>query len=86
MIVQANSGTSKVAGYLIPSLQLLNQNERDYCQILILLPTRELTCGIGNICKNLSSYMSTQSKKITITRAIGGSTIRDKLSIYLYLS
>jgi ATP-dependent RNA helicase DeaD len=53
MIVQARTGSGKTAGYLLPMLERVHP-EHDWCQGLILVPTRELARQVHVVLRDLT--------------------------------
>jgi len=70
IIAQSQSGTGKTGAFTISTLQRIDQSLQE-CQALIIAPTRELTCQIYDVCKNIGQYL-----KIRPVLAVGGSDIR----------
>lgn len=69
VIAQAQSGTGKTATFCIGALQKIDLHG-NYCQVLILAPTRELAQQIGSVGKCLSDYL-----KAKVGVCIGGTRI-----------
>lgn len=69
VIAQAQSGTGKTATFSIGALQKVDPDGQ-YCQVLILAPTRELAQQIGAVGKCLSDYL-----KVRVGVCIGGTRI-----------
>jgi superfamily II DNA/RNA helicase len=59
LIIQAKSGTSKTASYIIGSLQNLDELNR-VTQVLILCPTRDLAQSVSHMYKKMSCYLNTK--------------------------
>jgi superfamily II DNA/RNA helicase len=71
LIIQAQSGTSKTASYIIGSLQKLDELSQ-VTQVLILCPTRDLAQSVGCMYKKISYYLNTK-----ICTCIGGVKSQD---------
>jgi translation initiation factor 4A len=56
-IAQAQSGTGKTGAYSIAALQLIDQKS-DKCQVLILVPTRELAQQIQGVILCIGEYLN----------------------------
>lgn len=69
-IAQAQSGTGKTAAFVISALQRID-TDKNYCQALILAPTRELAQQIQKVVLSLGDYL-----KIKCHACIGGTQIR----------
>ncbi|SEK70110.1 ATP-dependent RNA helicase RhlE [Kosakonia sacchari] len=66
LMASAQTGTGKTAGFTLPLLQLLVQNEphakaRRPVRALILTPTRELAAQIGENVRDYSQYLNIRS-------------------------
>lgn len=66
LMASAQTGTGKTAGFTLPLLQLLVQNEahakgRRPVRALILTPTRELAAQIGENVRDYSQYLNLRS-------------------------
>ncbi len=64
VLASAQTGTGKTAGFTLPLLQLLsnqNQQKRKVIKALILTPTRELAAQIYDNVKEYSTYLDIQS-------------------------
>lgn len=57
MIAQSQSGTGKTAAFVLTMLSRVNVNER-FPQALCLAPTFELAHQIGEVCDQMSKFMS----------------------------
>jgi superfamily II DNA/RNA helicase len=71
LIIQAQSGTSKTASYIIGSLQKLDELNQ-VTQVLILCPTRDLALSVSYMYKKMSCYLNTK-----ICTCIGGVKSKD---------
>ena len=69
-ILQSQSGTGKTATYLLGVLNRLETN--NFCQGIIITPTRELTSQVHDVALALSKF--TEYK---ITKCIGGTDIKE---------
>lgn len=70
-IGQAQSGTGKTGAFLIGCLQKIDPTQ-NYCQALILAPTRELALQINKVCDGLGKLL-----KIRCLPCIGGTSVRE---------
>lgn len=66
LMASAQTGTGKTAGFTLPLLQLLSENQslikgRRPVRALILTPTRELAAQIGDNVKNYSEFLKLRS-------------------------
>jgi ATP-dependent RNA helicase DeaD len=50
VMVQARTGSGKTGAFLLPMLERLDPR-RDFCQALVLTPTRELARQVGRVCE-----------------------------------
>lgn len=73
IIAQAQSGTGKTATFTIGTLQRVD-TEYDYCQALILAPTRDLALQINNVVSHIGEYMNLKSHA-----CIGGTSVKDSV-------
>ncbi|KAF7490080.1 Eukaryotic initiation factor 4A [Sarcoptes scabiei] len=69
VIAQAQSGTGKTATFVISILQRID-HEKNYCQALILAPTRELAQQIQKVVLSLGDYL-----KVRCHACIGGTNV-----------
>ena len=60
MIVQARTGSGKTAAYLLPMLQQVDA-KKDWCQGLVLVPTRELARQVHVVLKDLTEGSGVRS-------------------------
>ncbi len=74
LVALAQTGTGKTAGFGLPLLNLINNNDKAV-QALILAPTRELCVQITNDIKNYSKYMS----GFSATAIYGGARIDNQI-------
>lgn len=74
LVVQAETGAGKTAAFLIPSLQMIDETEKNI-QILIIEPTRELALQTEQETKRLSAYTSIHSSAL-----VGGMDIRRQIN------
>lgn len=75
VIAQAQSGTGKTAAFSIGGLSRIKLKDQ-FCQLLILSPTHELTRQISSVIKGLSSAMT----DLVVKTIVGGSSINDDVS------
>ena len=73
-IGQAQSGTGKTATFAIAALQLIDYSI-NYCQVLILAPTRELAQQIQKVVLALGDYLS-----VKCHACVGGTVIREDIN------
>ena len=64
----AQTGTGKTLAYLLPLLKLWTFNKNRHAQILIIVPTRELTVQVAEEAEKLGKYLN------IIVRAVYGGT------------
>lgn len=74
-IAQAHSGSGKTATFLIAILQMLDTSV-NFCQSVIVCPTRELALQIEAVLQALSQYMS-----VKFHCFIGGTKVSDDINI-----
>jgi len=74
-IAQAQSGTGKTATFVISSLQIIDESQKE-CQVLVLAPTRELAQQIHKVATHLGDYMN-----VTSHACVGGTAVRDDIRI-----
>jgi translation initiation factor 4A len=75
IIAQAQSGTGKTGTFSIGSLQMLNLSD-NYCQTLILSPTRELVNQTLKVIESLGDFMN-----VKVHACVGGTMIKDDVKI-----
>lgn len=73
MIARAKNGTGKTAAFVIPMLDLVDQ-EQEFIQSLVLVPTRELALQVSGVIKTLSKFMGVKTMVST-----GGTSLRDDI-------
>jgi translation initiation factor 4A len=73
LIAQAQSGTGKTATFAIGALQKVDMN-RNYSQVLILAPTRELAQQIQRVVAALGDHLGAQCHA-----CIGGTNVREDI-------
>ena len=71
-LLQSQSGTGKTGTYLLGVLNKIDTKKR--CQVVILVPTRELAVQVTNVCKKFIKYT-----KIIMNSCIGGTNISDNI-------
>ncbi len=80
VVAQAQTGSGKSASFVLPLLELWNQNrdnaKKGKIKILVLTPTRELTLQVAQVFKEFSKNLA---KKPQIVSLIGGQSIGDQL-------
>ena len=77
VLAAAQTGTGKTAGFTLPMLQLLsnNQSKRRHVRALVLVPTRELAAQVSDSVRNYGAFLSLKSMQI-----YGGVSIRPQIS------
>jgi len=73
ILARAKNGTGKTASFLIPSLEKTDTT-KNYIQVLILVPTRELALQTSQVCKELGKYMNVQ-----VMVSTGGTSLKDDI-------
>jgi len=73
ILARAKNGTGKTASFLIPSLEKTDTS-KNYIQVLILVPTRELALQTSQLCKELGKYMNVQ-----VMVSTGGTSLKDDI-------
>jgi len=73
ILARAKNGTGKTASFLIPALEKCDTT-KNYIQILILVPTRELALQTSQVCKELGKYMNVQ-----VMVSTGGTSLKDDI-------
>ena len=76
IIAQAQSGTGKTAAFTIGSLSKIDLNS-NVVQVVVLSPTRELSCQTCNVITNIGSMM----KGLRVLNLVGGSSIDEDAAI-----
>ena len=79
VMAKAQTGSGKTASFVLPLLNLWQQDERTKkakIKQLILTPTRELTIQVSNTIKDFSKEFEIKPKVVTV---IGGESIGDQL-------
>tara|TARA_B110001450_G_scaffold134625_1_gene126408 strand:+ start:4173 stop:5435 length:1263 start_codon:yes stop_codon:yes gene_type:complete len=69
IIAQAQSGTGKTGAFVVGSLQLMDENNKN-TQVLILAPTHELARQIKNVVDSLGNFLN-----ITSILLVGGTSV-----------
>ena len=77
VLAAAQTGTGKTAGFTLPMLQRLsnNQSKRRRVRALVLVPTRELAAQVSDSVRNYGAFLSLKSIQI-----YGGVSIRPQIS------
>ncbi|EFA85810.1 putative RNA helicase [Heterostelium album PN500] len=73
IMARAKNGTGKTASFLIPALEKTDPT-KDYIQVLILVPTRELALQTSQVCKELGKYMN-----VKVMASTGGTSLKDDI-------
>eukprot|EP01111_Echinosteliopsis_oligospora_P009451 TRINITY_DN2772_c0_g1_i2.p1 TRINITY_DN2772_c0_g1~~TRINITY_DN2772_c0_g1_i2.p1 ORF type:complete len:353 (-),score=76.55 TRINITY_DN2772_c0_g1_i2:479-1537(-) len=73
VLARAKNGTGKTASFLIPALEKTDTS-KDYIQVLILVPTRELALQTSQVCKELGKHMNVQ-----VMVSTGGTSLKDDI-------
>ena len=74
VIAQAQSGTGKTACFAISSLELVDVNI-NFPQVIIISPTRELSCQIKNVVDSIGCNI----KNLNTQLLVGGSSIENDI-------
>jgi len=73
VLARAKNGTGKTAAYIVPCLEKTDTT-KDYIQVLILIPTRELALQTSAIVKEMGKHMDVQCMVTT-----GGTSLKDDI-------
>jgi len=73
ILARAKNGTGKTASFLIPALERTS-TDKNYIQVLILVPTRELALQTSQVCKELGKHMNVQ-----VMVSTGGTSLKDDI-------
>lgn len=73
ILARAKNGTGKTASFLIPALEKTDTS-KNYIQVLVLVPTRELALQTSQVCKELGKYMNVQ-----VMVSTGGTSLKDDI-------
>ncbi|GAM20363.1 hypothetical protein SAMD00019534_035380 [Acytostelium subglobosum LB1] len=73
IMARAKNGTGKTASFLIPSLERTDPT-KNYIQVLILVPTRELALQTSQVCKELGKYLN-----VKVMATTGGTSLKDDI-------
>ena len=73
ILARSKNGTGKTASFLIPALEKTDTT-KNFIQVLILVPTRELALQHSQVCKELGKHMNVQVMVTT-----GGTTLKDDI-------
>ena len=76
VIAQAQSGTGKTACFTISSLELVDVNKNS-TQVIIMSPTRELSCQIKNVLDAIGNNI----KKLKTQLLVGGTSTENDIKI-----
>nr|XP_061797172.1 probable ATP-dependent RNA helicase DDX6 isoform X4 [Nerophis lumbriciformis] len=74
ILARAKNGTGKSGAYLIPLLERIDL-KKDYIQALVIVPTRELTLQVSQICIQVSKHMG----GVKVMATTGGTNLRDDI-------
>ncbi|KAK2964222.1 putative Eukaryotic initiation factor 4A [Blattamonas nauphoetae] len=74
LVAQAQSGTGKTATFAISSLQMVDPT-KNFTQVLILSPTRELAMQSHNVITQIGMYI----EGLNIIRLVGGDNVGDAI-------
>ncbi|KAJ6320382.1 hypothetical protein OIU78_015717 [Salix suchowensis] len=66
ILARAKNGTGKTAAFCIPALEKIDQDS-NFIQVVILVPTRELALQTSQVCKELGKHL-----KIQVMATTGG--------------
>jgi len=73
ILARAKNGTGKTASFLIPALEKTDTT-KNYIQVLVLVPTRELALQTSQVCKELGKHMNIQ-----VMVSTGGTSLKDDI-------
>jgi len=73
ILARAKNGTGKTASFLIPALEKTS-TDKNFIQVLILVPTRELALQTSQVCKELGKHMNVQ-----VMVSTGGTSLKDDI-------
>jgi ATP-dependent RNA helicase DDX6/DHH1 len=73
VLARAKNGTGKTAAFIIPCLEKVDPS-KNFVQVLILVPTRELALQTSAIVKEMGKHMAVQTMVTT-----GGTNLRDDI-------
>lgn len=73
VLARAKNGTGKTAAFIIPCLEKIDTS-KNFVQVLILVPTRELALQTSAIVKEMGKHMAVQTMVTT-----GGTNLRDDI-------
>jgi ATP-dependent RNA helicase DDX6/DHH1 len=73
ILARAKNGTGKTASFLIPALEKTDTS-KNYIQVLILVPTRELALQTSQVCKEIGKHMNVQ-----VMASTGGTSLKDDI-------
>lgn len=73
VLARAKNGTGKTAAYIIPCLEKIDTT-KNFIQVLILLPTRELALQTSAIVKEIGKHMGLECMVTT-----GGTSLKDDI-------
>lgn len=73
ILARAKNGTGKTASFLIPALEKVDVT-KNFIQVLILVPTRELALQTSQVCKELGKHL-----KVEVMVTTGGTQLKDDI-------
>ncbi|KAB5527076.1 hypothetical protein DKX38_020923 [Salix brachista] len=73
ILARAKNGTGKTAAFCIPALEKIDQDS-NFIQVVILVPTRELALQTSQVCKELGKHL-----KIQVMATTGGTSLKDDI-------
>jgi len=73
ILARAKNGTGKTASFLIPALEKTDTT-KNFIQVLVLVPTRELALQTSQVCKELGKYMNVQ-----VMVSTGGTSLKEDI-------
>lgn len=73
VVVQSPTGTGKTLAYVLPLIQLIDENE-DSPQVIIMAPTRELVMQIFQVVQDY-----TQKTNIKVASIVGGADVKRQI-------
>ncbi|KAG6784756.1 hypothetical protein POTOM_010462 [Populus tomentosa] len=73
ILARAKNGTGKTAAFCVPALEKIDQ-DNNFIQVVILVPTRELALQTSQVCKELGKHL-----KIQVMATTGGTSLKDDI-------
>uniref|UniRef100_A0A7S1N8J7 Probable eukaryotic initiation factor 4A n=1 Tax=Eutreptiella gymnastica TaxID=73025 RepID=A0A7S1N8J7_9EUGL len=73
ILARAKNGTGKTASFVIPCLEKI-EPEKNFIQVLVLVPTRELALQTSQVTKELGKHL-----KVEVMVTTGGTSLKDDI-------